>query len=630
MNSAILDVSEIRGAFVRRDDLEKLCEYGDVFEQEVRSLRSLTGHRDPQLALFESKTRGFFATSASWADAWVNGGVDPDRIPVVPYGIDPSVFTRGTSEECAAALLALVLRSVLSSSVSTPEWSDRVRGLIPVIIERPPMRGDILPGLHAPDVVAVPSTWTGCAIDAPPPVLPTAPYLWLPPGTSAAPRPPMPAIDTPPPVRPAAPLLVLPPGVDAGLRPPMRAIDAPPPVLPTAPYLWLPPGTSAGQHPQPPAIDAPPPVLPAAPMLVLPPGVDIGPRAPEGAGDALLGVKPSSPMRAIDALPPDLDARPRHPKKRFVASIVARLMVVLVGLSTIVHLVTGAHATAAPHGPPARHDALRASGQTTITEPPSTMVPTIDPTTEPRPQPPSTIPWTTSPPTTLPSTTPPSVNPAPVESPRVANATVGDPAANIAPSPDFLATCSSTAYDDSYGCIADTLTAIDNARQSEGLGAMTLPTNWGSLTPAEQLFVTTNLERTARGLAPLSAMASALDAEATQAALADSDPSPPAGFPWTLWGGNWAGQIGNPLEAVYYWMYDDGLGSSNESCSTSSPTGCWVHRRNMLLDLTCSPCVMGAGWGTTTQGTSLSEILVDTQGSPVTDFTWAQEQAYLP
>src|ERR1700723_1850647 len=64
-----------------------------------------------------------------------------------------------------------------------------------------------------------------------------------------------------------------------------------------------------------------------------------------------------------------------------------------------------------------------------------------------------------------------------------------DPAANIAPSPNFLSDCSGTAFDNSSGCTNATLAAIDNARNQEGLPGMVLPTDWAQLTPAQQLFV---------------------------------------------------------------------------------------------------------------------------------------------
>ncbi|HUY65063.1 MAG TPA: hypothetical protein VMV14_11190 [Acidimicrobiales bacterium] len=206
-----------------------------------------------------------------------------------------------------------------------------------------------------------------------------------------------------------------------------------------------------------------------------------------------------------------------------------------------------------------------------------------------------------------------------------------EPPANIPPSPDFLQSCQGTQYDDSTGCVQATLSAIDNARGSEGLPAMALPGNWGQLTVQEQLFVATDLERTVRGLPPLTAMASALDQASAQGAAQSTDPSPPSGFAYTQWGSNWAGAVGNPLEAIYYWMYDDGLGSSNVDCTQSNQSGCWGHRQNVLINLQCQVCVMGTGYDA--QGysgdPSLAELLVDTSGQPAVEFTWAQEQSYF-
>ncbi|HTZ07650.1 MAG TPA: hypothetical protein VMB72_01180 [Acidimicrobiales bacterium] len=206
------------------------------------------------------------------------------------------------------------------------------------------------------------------------------------------------------------------------------------------------------------------------------------------------------------------------------------------------------------------------------------------------------------------------------------------PAANIDPSPDFLADCSGTAYDDSTGCIDATLQAIANAREVEGLPAMVLPSDWGQLSPQEQVFTVTDLERTVRGLPALSGMAVALDASAADAAAADTDPSPPAGFPWTSWGGNWAAAVGNPLEADYFWMYDDGEGSSNIDCTPTDTSGCWGHRDNILMTLSCQPCVMGVGFAATAwQGDpSWTELLVDSSGPQSLEFTWSQVLPDLP
>jgi len=206
------------------------------------------------------------------------------------------------------------------------------------------------------------------------------------------------------------------------------------------------------------------------------------------------------------------------------------------------------------------------------------------------------------------------------------------PPANIAPAPDFLSDCAGNSYDDSQTCVTAALQAIDNARESEGVPGMVLPTDWSQLTPQQQVFTVSNLERTARGLPPLSAMASALDASAQSAAAENNDPSPPGGFPWTSWGGNWAGAVGNSLEADYYWMYDDGEGSSNIDCTPTNTSGCWGHRANILMTLDCQPCVMGVGFNATAwqSDPSWTQLLVDTTGSPGLDFAWSAVLPYLP
>ena len=208
----------------------------------------------------------------------------------------------------------------------------------------------------------------------------------------------------------------------------------------------------------------------------------------------------------------------------------------------------------------------------------------------------------------------------------------GNPAANIAPDPNFLNACSGRNYDDSSSCVNSTLQAIANGRQAEGLPGMVLPTNWTQLSPEQQLYVATNLERTVRGLAPLTAMATALDGSAAGGAAQSTDPSPPAGFSWSQWGSNWAGAVGNPLEAMYYWMYDDGMGSSNIDCTPSNQGGCWGHRDNVLLGLACQPCEMGTGFNATGyQGyPGWAELLVDTSGAPATEFSWSQVTPNLP
>jgi hypothetical protein len=268
------------------------------------------------------------------------------------------------------------------------------------------------------------------------------------------------------------------------------------------------------------------------------------------------------------------------------------------------------------------------------------------PSTDRRPLPTTTVavpaPTTTVPPPPTPrlaavpaTTVAPTPPPAPVRAAAVVPAHAilppANPSVSIPPQPNFLSACSAAAYDNSTGCVSTTLAAIAHGRSAEGLPAMSLPTNWGALGPDQQLYVATNLERTVRGLAPLSAMATVLDQAASAGAASGIDPSPPGGFPSLQWGANWAGGVGSPLEAVYYWMYDDGPGSSNADCSPSNTAGCWGHRDKILMSLSCSPCVMGTGYGPTGwQGQpSWAEILVGTAVAPAVDFSWEQEEPYL-
>ncbi len=228
-------------------------------------------------------------------------------------------------------------------------------------------------------------------------------------------------------------------------------------------------------------------------------------------------------------------------------------------------------------------------------------------------------------------TVPASRQPAPVTATQ-GTVPPANPSVNISPNPNFLQDCSGSGYDDSQGCLNATLQAITNARAQEGLGGMALPTNWASLSPQEQLFVATNLERTARGLPALSALASALDGAAQAGAQSNVDPSPPPGFPFSSWGSNWAAAVGNPLEAIYFWMYDDGIGSSNIDCTSGNTSGCWGHRDNILMALSCQPCLMGTGYapGAWQGDPGWSELLVDTSGAPGLDFTWVDALGFLP
>ncbi len=157
------------------------------------------------------------------------------------------------------------------------------------------------------------------------------------------------------------------------------------------------------------------------------------------------------------------------------------------------------------------------------------------------------------------------------------------PSVDIPPDPDPSIPCRSP--DDQDACVADTVLAIDNARAQEGVGPMVLPTDFDGLTPAEQLFVMVDSERVDRGLAPIAGELGTLDQLSASAAQDDTDPSVPTGGVVDLavqaWVGNWA-STDSTVQAVYDWMYDDGLGSGNIDCTATDESGCWDHRDNIL------------------------------------------------
>jgi len=202
-----------------------------------------------------------------------------------------------------------------------------------------------------------------------------------------------------------------------------------------------------------------------------------------------------------------------------------------------------------------------------------------------------------------------------------------NPSQNLLPDPDIFNYCPANTLDLSGPCETASLEAINNAHAIEGLAPMVLPADWSALSPSEQLFVATNLERTVRGLAPMSGMSIALDAAAVVGANGNTDASPPSGFYASHWTSNWAGGVGSPLEAVYLWMYDDGPGSPNAECQGGDMSGCWGHRDDILSSFTCSPCVMGAAVATKAYGgePSWAELMADTTGNPGLVLSWSSQ-----
>jgi hypothetical protein len=187
-------------------------------------------------------------------------------------------------------------------------------------------------------------------------------------------------------------------------------------------------------------------------------------------------------------------------------------------------------------------------------------------------------------------------------------------------------------------CMAGWLANIDAARASEGVGPMVLPSNFVELTPAEQLLVVVNLERTARGLPPMLGLTEVLDQAADRAVALGRDPSLPGVHGWRS---VWAGGHASVLGTLYGWMYDDGWGgpggTTNVGCSGPSAPGCWGHRRAILGRYGgCQHCLMGAGWaedGAGWQPGAWAAVFVrgsDVPGVTSLTFSWAAEVTELP
>jgi len=164
-----------------------------------------------------------------------------------------------------------------------------------------------------------------------------------------------------------------------------------------------------------------------------------------------------------------------------------------------------------------------------------------------------------------------------------------NPRADVSPSPNFLNTCSASNLDSSGACLAAVISATTNARASEGVRALSFnAASFRKLTIGEQLFVLVNLERTARGIAPFVVLSSQLDQVALNAARAQVDPQMGADAvligsgPIVAWGSNWAGETPSAAVSNYYWMYEDGRGSSNVDCTPTTLKQCWGHRDNIL------------------------------------------------
>jgi len=212
--------------------------------------------------------------------------------------------------------------------------------------------------------------------------------------------------------------------------------------------------------------------------------------------------------------------------------------------------------------------------------------------------------------------------------------------------------------DTSAGCLRDSMGLMNTGRRNEHLGPLILPANWARLNVPEQLFVLTDLERTARGIFPYTGLSQAWNAEALAGARRATDPdhagpvqilrraSPMPGlvigtYTGEAFSSDWAGGEPNPVAAVWGWVYDDGLGSFNIACSRQDRQGCWGHRDSILThgiqDACNFACPMGAAYAADDPGKLSPDYTLDVpaefdgnNGVPQY-FTWARDVVpYLP
>ena len=201
--------------------------------------------------------------------------------------------------------------------------------------------------------------------------------------------------------------------------------------------------------------------------------------------------------------------------------------------------------------------------------------------------------------------------------------------------------------DHSATCLDESVAMLNAGRHGESLGPLVLPRNWSRLTVAEQIFVVTQLERTARGLQPDTGLATDWNAAAQAGANMGADPTR-AGAGAHGYLSIWAGGQPNPIAAMVGWIYDDGYfldhTTQNIACSRTTPSGCWGHRDAVLHDSAATACghrcAVGAGYsadgfsasGAGTRHESYAEVFgVEAANNPdPLIFRWAAELPQLP
>jgi hypothetical protein len=178
------------------------------------------------------------------------------------------------------------------------------------------------------------------------------------------------------------------------------------------------------------------------------------------------------------------------------------------------------------------------------------------------------------------------------------------PAANVPSQVGF--NCDLYAVDNTDNCIFSALLNINYARSLEGVGPMILPGDYASLVPSEQLFVIFNLERTGRGLPPLTELDASADNDASIGASESTDPLPQGSSSFQAGASIAAFEVGNALQADWEWMYTDGCFPyvGDADCTSISPNdpGGWGHRDAILGNYGIDSPAAGAAEATASSG----------------------------
>ena len=132
-------------------------------------------------------------------------------------------------------------------------------------------------------------------------------------------------------------------------------------------------------------------------------------------------------------------------------------------------------------------------------------------------------------------------------------------------------------------CIDAGVHYLDRARAAVGLPPYALPADFPSLSPARQMFILTNLDRIAYGLAPIPGLTAELSHDALVSGVwrAD-DPYPSNATRLNTWWPAWAGAFYNAPMAYEAFVWNDGPGSTNPRCTPSDHSRCWGHRHTVL------------------------------------------------